>query len=373
MKNLKDLFGKTYHPLNKISISQKNLLHNYNYLSSINRNIQIAPVLKSNAYGHGLIQIAKILEVTDAPFICVDSLFEAYELLKNSIKKQVLIMGYIDPKNLKVKNLPFSYAIYDTSQLEALNEYQKKSQVHIKVDTGMHRLGVPTENLDVFLKNSLMYTNVQIVGLMSHFAQGNDSKSKITKLQIENFIKAKTAAEKHKLEIKYFHISASDGLLCMPKTITNISNVARTGIALYGISHDSHLKPVIELSSKIVQIKKLNPGESVGYDSSFTANKKIKLAVLPIGYNDGVDRRLSNVGFVKVRNHYCKIVGRVSMNITTIDISNIKNAKIGQEVIIYSQDPQDKNSIANTAKLCKTIPHDILIHLHPTAIRREII
>ena len=372
LKNLKSLIRGAYYPLNVITISKTNLLSNYKYLAQINKKIQIAPVLKSNAYGHGLIQIAKIIEKTDCSFICVDSLFEAYELKKQNIKKKILIMGYVDPKNLKIKNLPFSYAVYDITQLEALNKYQKNPEVHIKIDTGMHRLGISMENLDSFLKNAQQYKNVDVVGVMSHFAQANNPKSKITKTQIENFIKAKKKIENRYKKIKYFHVSASDGLINLSKEISDFSNLARVGLALYGLMDNAKLKPVLKLSSKIVQIKSVKKGEVVGYDATYRAKKDLKLAVLPIGYNDGVQRRLSNIGHVKIGNSYCPIIGRVSMNITTIDVTKLKNVKVGQEVIIYSNVTGNKNSIENTAKLIGTIPHELLTSLHPTAIHREV-
>src|SRR3989344_6772460 len=117
------IFKKMYKTLNRIEISRKNLLENYRFLSAINRKIKIAPVLKSNGYGHGIIEVAQILDKVGAPFFCVDSLYEAYELYKAKIKTPVLIMGYTNPENLKVKKLPFQYAVYDIGLAAVINNY----------------------------------------------------------------------------------------------------------------------------------------------------------------------------------------------------------------------------------------------------------
>src|SRR5581483_5638239 len=140
----KFLKRKSY-PLNKIYLSQKNLFHNYKYLTSLDPKIQIAPVLKSNAYGHGIELMGQVLDRVGVPFLCVDSLFEAYQLKKVGVKTPILIMGYMDPQSLMIKHLPFSYAVYDLALAKAINDYQKGAEVHIFVDTGMHREGVGIE------------------------------------------------------------------------------------------------------------------------------------------------------------------------------------------------------------------------------------
>jgi alanine racemase len=376
-KHLKKVFQKNYYPLNKITVSQDNLIYNYSSLSRQFSPIKIAPVLKSNAYGHGIIQTAKILDPLNPAMFCVDSIYEAYELLKAKIKTNIFIMGYISPQNLKVKPLPFSYAIYDISQMEAINKYQKGAQVHLKVDTGMKRLGIVQEDLSSFLKSALKFKNVKIVGLMSHFADSLNSKNDLTTKQLKLFKENIKLIKDYGIQLEWKHISASDGLASIYKgEILEASNLARVGKAVYGVSKSEslkNLKPTLKLTTQIVQIKELKKGEKVGYASTFIAPRNLKMAVLPIGYNDGVDRRLSNIGYVKVNGVHCKIIGLVSMNITTIDITKVKNPKIGQEVVIFSDNKNDLNCIANSAKLGGTISQEILIHLSPTTIKREVI
>lgn len=366
---IKKLLGKNYYPLNKIEIDPNQLVRNFQYLSSLSK-LKIAPVVKSNAYGHGIEQVAKILDKKKPPFFCVDSIFEAYQLKKAGIKSPVLIMGFIDRRNLEIKKLPFSFTVFDLNFAKTLNKYQPGTKIHIKVDTGMNRIGVKLKELDRFLKNIKQLENLKIEGLMSHLSSPRSSEE-YTNFQIENFREAKNIFEANKIIPRWSHISASGGLFNINlKTLEEVSNLARCGIALYGASGEGKTKPILELKSQIVQIKKLNEGDLVGYDRTFTANAKTVIGILPLGYNDGIDRRLSNKGFVKYKENFCPIVGRVSMNITTIDITKIKNPKVGDEVNVISSNSKEKNSITNLAKLADTIPHNLLVHLHAKALRR---
>lgn len=359
---------KDYQTLNKIEISKANLLQNYKYLSKLNRKTKVSPVIKSNGYGHGIINVAKILDPLNSPFFCVDSLFEAYQLSKAKVKTPILIMGYTNPENLKIKRLPFSVAVFDLETAKVLNEYQPDSKIHIFVDTGMHREGVPLNELSNFLQQLKSLPNIKIEGLMSHLASADSVSDSLNKLQIKNFKKAMKILAKHDINPKWIHIQNSDGL-GFPAFGEGKLNLARVGLALYGISDDPNLKPVLNLKTKIIQIKKLQKGDRVGYDGTFIARRPMVLGVLPVGYYDGVDLRLSNTGQVLVDGKQCRIVGRVSMNITTIDLTKVPNPQIGQEVLIYSQDRSKPNSIENIAKICKTIPYDILISLSASTKR----
>lgn len=373
--NLKNFLKlPTYQALNTIEISKKNLLFNLRYLSNLQSRIKISPIIKSNGYGHGILEIAKILEVKNPLFLCVDSLYEAYQLLNSDIQTPLLIMGYIDPENLKVKKLPFSYSVCDLKLLQAINDFQPEAGVHLFIDTGMNREGIPLDLLPTYLKQLTRLPNIKIEGIMSHLSSADNKKDPLNREQIKNFKQAVKIVSEFGHKPKYLHLQNSDGLLNVHLRGDNL-NMARVGLALYGISNaqtrsgSSKLKPVLTLKSKIIQIKHLKRGDKVGYGGTFTAKKKMTLGVLPLGYFDGVDRRLSNTGFVMVNGKACKIIGRVSMNITTIDLTDLDNPIIGQDVIVYSNNPKDLNSIENAAKLCKTIPWELLVHLDPSIKR----
>lgn len=366
LQNFKNFFGRNYEPLNKIEVSLPNLKHNYKYLSSIDKEIKVAPVLKSNAYGHGIQLIAKALDKFNPPFFCVDSLYEAYKLLETGVKTQILIMGYVDPKSLKTKKLPFSFAVYDYGVLLELNRYQPQAKIHIFVDTGMHREGVGIDELPKFLQSIISKTNLEIEGIMSHFAESENPKNPSTKEQLRNFQKAISILKKSGINPKWVHIANSSAVINRKLYKAEFGNMARTGIALYGIDvqrKDKNLKPALTLKTSISQIKNLHKTEKAGYNFTFTAKENMRIAILPIGYYDGMDRRLSNKGFTLVNGEYCPIIGRVSMNITIIDVSKITNAKVGQEVIVYSNNPKDKNSIQNASKLCNELSYVLLGNL----------
>lgn len=363
--NLLGLFKKQYQPLNTVEISSDALLSNYEYLSSLSTDLAVAPVIKSNGYGHGLVNIAKILDDTGAPFFCVDSIYEGYELLKNHIKTPILIMGYVSPGNLNVKKLPFSYAVYDRDQAFAISKYQPHAKIHLFVDTGMHREGVSIAELPEFVK----YSNalgLHIEGLMSHLGAADHPTNESTRKQIANFEIAQEIVSEAGLFPQWIHIAASSGLLHNADYEGKIGNMARVGIALYGVDPEEKnkdLRPALQLISTLSQIKELKKGEKVGYDFTFTASENMRIGILPLGYYDGVDRRLSNKGSVLIANTLCPIIGRVSMNLTTIDISAVKDPQVGERVIIYSDNPGDKNSISHAATLSETIPYDIMVGL----------
>src|SRR3989344_5801018 len=381
----KFLRRRKFTPLNTIYISKKRILDNYKYLANFKKGISIAPVLKSNAYGHGLKEVGKILDCVGAPFFCVDSLYEAFQLNTHAkIETPILIMGYIHPKSLSIKKLPFSYAVYDIEHARSINKYQGGASVHVFVDTGMNMEGVTMEEFPEFLKKLKKLENIKVEGLMSHLTIPGKTHHPVTEDQIENYRKAKKMILEAGFKIKWFHLGGTYGLL---NNLAQDCNLVRVGKAVFGVknpnirSENFKLKPVLIMTTKIVQIKDLSKGGSVGYDGTFEAKKDMKIAVLPMGYNDGLDRRLSNKGVVGVESFegagrkkivFCKIIGLVSMNVATIDISNVKNPKLDQTVIVYSDSESNPNSISNASKLCGTIPYELLSHLSPIT-KREVI
>lgn len=364
---LRHILHHNYSPLNTITISKQNLINNYQYLSQIDPKIKVAPVLKSNAYGHGINLVAKVLDNQGAPFFCTDSIYEAYQLLKLKLKTPLLIMGYVNPDNLKIKKLPFSYCVYDLELAKVLDKYQPGSEIHIFVDTGMNREGIKVADLPRFLNELKLLKNIKITGLMTHLACADNPKSSVTKSQLENFEVARKVCQRTNLEIKWFHLGGSMSLLSLPNLQCNL---IRAGKVIYGAGDFiDQIKPALKLTTQIIQVKEISKGQRVGYNETFTAGKHLRTAVLPIGYNDGVDRRLSNKGVMTINGVECPIIGLISMNLTTIDVSNVPDVQAGQEVVVFSDIQSDPNSINNAAKRCETIPLELLIHLNPTTRR----
>lgn len=369
-------FRREYETLNTIEISSSNFRRNYQYLNNIKKAVTIAPVLKSNAYGHGIGNVAKILKNFNPPFFCVDSLYEAQQLINVGIRSQILVMGYVHPSQITRMQPWISWGVWDINYIKILLKRQKNINIHLFVDTGMNREGIEINKLDAFIQELKKMSGVTIEGLMSHLAMADKPYHPLTINQLNNFDTAQNILDSNGIIPKWIHIAASAGLLNAHQLAPHkIGNLARVGLALYGMDPRGKRTPLrntIELKTTLVQIKQIKKNEKAGYDFTYRAKKDTTIGILPLGYNDGVDRRLSNTGYISIKGHMCTIVGRVSMNITTIDLSNVPNAKVGDEVIVYSGNKAVKNSWEKSAEFTDTISYEFLVHLHPS-IRRVII
>ena len=368
---IQKIIRRNYEPLNKLLISEQRISQNLHTLCKIKPNLQIAPVLKSNAYGHGLVLMAKVIEqhFPLLPFICVDSIFEAFLLQKAGVKSEILVMGAVDRSRLAIKNLSFNLTITDESYIDTLKECQPQTKMHLFIDTGMNREGIRMDQLENVLKK-IKSANLNIVGIMTHLAVANDKKHPLTRQQIENFQKAKKIITDYGFTPKWWHIGGGDAVSWIDPELCNI---VRCGRVLYGVDANGHsdLTPIMQVQTTIVQIKTIKKGETIGYFATYKAQKDLKTAVLPIGYNDGVDKRLSNKGIVKINGHECPIVGLISMNMTVVDVTGLPDLKIGDKAVVFSNQADEKNSIESAAKLVETNPSDLLVGLHPST-RREL-
>lgn len=367
------LHKKTYHYLNKILVDEKGLINNYRYLAQLNDHALIAPVLKSNAYGHGINLVAPIFDQLQPPFLVVDSLYEAYELYKQHIKTPILIIGYTDPRNYQIKPLPFHYSVFDLETARALNKYQPGAKVHVFVDTGMSREGVLIKDLFEFINQLQQLKKLEITGLASHLADADNLKNQaFTQKQIKNYQQALQILNQAEIQPQWRHLASSAGV---SKVTDKTFNLIRAGLATYGVSPFTkplrRLQPSLTFQSTLIQIKEIQKGDLVSYNCTFKAPQKMLIGILPAGYYEGVERRLSNQGIVKVKQAQCPIIGRVCMNLTIIDLSQVKNPQVGDRVEVYGVDPEAKNSIAHQAQVAKTIPYTILTGL-ADSVRREL-
>ncbi len=356
-----------YSPSIEIFISKNSLIHNLcTYISSYPK-ISFAPVLKSNAYGHGLVPVARVLDGENVPFFVVDSLYEAMLLRGEDIKSKILIVGYASPENINSSSLSnVSFTITSIEQLKSLAETARSPKVvHLKIDTGMHRQGISENDINEAIKIIKGQTLLTLEGLCSHFADADGEKDTFTNKQLVKWEESVRCFKKEFEDIRFFHISATAGVRFAPES----TNVARLGLGLYGISSkhsgDLPLKPVLEMRSLITSVKTILPGEHVGYNCTYKTEKQTSVATIPAGYFEGIDRRLSDRGFVSLKGIMCPIIGRVSMNISSIDVSEVPDAKISDSVIIISRCRENKNSVESMAKLSETISHEILVHIAP--------
>ena len=360
---------KKYETLNTIYIHKDRLLHNFKKIQEWAGDKKIGIVVKSNGYGHGIIEVAQIVDDQNIEFIFADSTYEALRLKDAGIKTPILILGFTRKENLGKKKYPFSFMAHSKNSLETIHKTQPHAAIHLFFNTGMNREGFDIHELK-WITNFIQENKARVEGIASHFAEADYMMpTQLTHNQVNNFNKIIAHFEEKNIPLQYTYMDASNsivfGLECP-------GNLIRAGRVLYGTGKDhpkyEELQPALELISRIVQIRNIKAGDTVGYASTFRAPTDMTVALIPIGYQEGLERRLSNKGFMIVNNQPCNIIGNISMNYSTINISHI-NASIGDEVIVYSKNRQDPNSLAQTAKLCNTIEHEILTRLNHTVRR----
>ena len=375
-----------YEPLITIEVSRGRILGN---LAEFRRlvgadphsktNRLVAPVLKSNAYGHGLLEVAEILKHERAiPFFSVDSYFEAIALRAQSIKTPLLIIGFTRPETIVESKLAHtSFTVISIESLKTLATLVKhKVRIHLKIDTGMHRQGILIREIDEAVR--ILESNKLIIldGTLTHFSEADDPDESFTRKQILDWNHAVELISMRVPGVRYLHAAATDG----SRFVDDIKcNVIRLGIGLYGLSENKNLnsavtlKPVLSMKTIVTGVKKIYRGETVGYGNTFTAERDMTIATIPVGYYEGLDRRLSNKGTVQVGSTKtpCPIIGRVSMNITTVDVSGVPEVKVGTNVTVIANDMAEPNSIHGIAECCGTITYEVVVKI-PAQLKRVV-
>jgi alanine racemase len=366
-----------YQTLNLINLSSDNLIHNYNLFKNLNPKLQIIPVLKANAYGHGIKQVASILNSTDCPMIAVDGYFEASKLIDIS-SKRLLVLGYILETNFHLLNTKrCSFVVQDLKTIKELNKFGKKVNIHIEINSGMNRLGTDPEQIEEFLKVIGESRNISLEGVMSHLADAdNEIDNSFSLRQVEIFDQTVSKILDYGFKPKYIHIAQTAG---STKVTSKFATTMRLGIGLYGLSplnsKDkyskllSDLRPVLNFETTLIKKINLKPGDRVSYNGIFEAKKNMTVGVLPMGYYEGIPRALSNVGLVKYKDQYLKIVGRVCMNHVIVDLENL-SIDIGEKIEFISSNKTDKNSVENICKANNLFNYSLVTGLSESTRRR---
>ncbi len=363
-----------------VEISAENVEHNIRQFKKlIGEKKLLMPVIKSNAYGHGFFEIAKIcVKNRGVDKLCVVSLDEAADLIKAKIKKPILILSIFDLNdtkiNLAIKN-SVAFPLYTVEQAKKLNALGeglgKKVTVHIKIDTGAARVGfLPAEIPNLIKKlKKLKYVNIE--GLWSHFAS-SETDEKFTSLQLDKMREAEKifALSGIKIPVKHMACSAAAGLFP-----NSHFNAIRLGLSLYGLypaealTKKIKLKPVLSWKTTIIQIKNLPAGAKVGYGGSYITTKPTRLAILPVGYFDGYDRRLSNKAWVIIKGKKCPVRGRICMNLMMVDVTEAAEAKTGDVATLIGSEKNNKITAENLAKIAGTINYEIVSRINPLILR----
>ncbi len=357
-------FKKHFKVFNTVHLSRSALLHNFDAFQSLQPNNFVIPVLKSNAYGHGITEIATILKQRTFPYIAVDGYYERLAIQRVS-KQPVLVMGAIEASNFQRMNFRrTAFVVHDEATIRALARTKRTVKVHIEIETGMVRHGVPLGDLPEFLTLLSRYPTLHVEGVMTHLADADNPENTLySEQQTRLFDQAVALVREAGCIPTYIHIAQSAGSV---KVTSHTANTTRIGLALYGInpleSGDKfykklqHLRPVLSLTSTITNITPIKKGSTVGYGRTYTAPTDTLIGVLPLGYYEGIPRSLSNVGSVAYKAHQLSIAGRVCMNHTMVDIRQ-SGAQVGDTVTIISSDP---NSAYSVVALCRT--HHLFIY-----------
>lgn len=353
-----------------ISVDRQALKINYQtFRSLLSENCRLMAVVKSNAYGHGIIDYTKTLDGFGADWFGVDSITEALTLRKAGIKKPILILGYTMPENFQkasVNNI--SITISDFNNLYKVVNI-KNLKIHLKIDTGMHRQGLFVTQLSEVIKS---LKGVKLEGVYTHLASSkNPNSSKDTFLQLEKFNRALEIFRKYGLELLK-HVSASGGTFFYPEAHFDM---VRVGAGLYGLWPSDEIKqafnkslklePILSWKTIISEVKEVGKGERIGYDFTETLKRKTIIGICPVGYWHGMPRNMSSKGYVLVKGQRAKILGRVSMDMITVDLTDIKNVKVSDEVTLIGKDGKESITADEIAEISGTINYEIVTRLNP--------
>lgn len=356
----------THEPLITVSISRERLLHNLHTYQSAYPDLKVAPMLKSNAYGHGLCLVAELLDREDIAFFAVDSYFEARRLREGGIRTKIVVMGYVRPEYIARNGLyDTEYAITDLEQLrEVSRAAERPVRLHMKFDTGMHRNGILETDLVEAIELVRANPNLIVSGICSHLADADNHDASFSQSQLGVWERCVAQLKTAFPSLQYRHISATKGA----RFSKNASmNTVRVGMGLFGCDTSPHadlpLSPVLSMRSFITSIREISTGESVGYNGTFVAQRASRIATVPVGYHEGIDRGLSNRGMYSVRSTLCPIAGRVSMNMSSIDVTDLPDASRGDEIVVISNTSKDPHSIQSMARTIDTSPYVLLAHI----------
>ena len=335
----------------------------------------VCAVVKAHAYGHGAVECARALELEGAKWFGVTSTDEGLALRDGGIAGRILLMtGFWRGDEELVLENDLTPAVWRREHIERLEQAAERLRkdavgVHLKVDTGMARLGASFEELPQLLAKLRAAKHVKVEGLFSHLASAEVVDSQQVDEQLARFERAAELVKQGGLAPAYLHIANTSAIATRPKSWMNL---VRPGIALYGYqlpsvlegkSFDLPLRPVLSWKTRIFSLRDVGAGQAIGYSGAYVAQAPARIAALPVGYADGLSRKLSSRGRVIVHDQYAPIVGNVSMDITLVDVTAIPGAEIGSEVIILGRSEHCAVTADDHARIAGTIPYEILCNI----------
>jgi alanine racemase len=334
------------------------------------RTPMILPVVKADAYGHGMLTVVKELVRLETDFLGVSGFSEGVRLRRNGIKKPILVLEPPLPgsiKNIVDDNLIATICAYSTAS--SLNAYakslNKKANIHIKVDTGMGRLGVKFNDAQEFIKKVMRLSNIAVQGLYTHFPVA-DTRTKFTKRQIDDMSALVQELDAQGYIIPCIHGANSMGVTGYP---TRVFNIVRPGLMLYGLYPAAgyekllSLKPAMSVKARVIFVKEMAKGLGISYGHTFITRKKMKIATLAIGYNDGFMRAFSNKADVLIGGKRCRVLGRVTMDQVVVDVTHLSKVQVGTEAVVIGKQKSEQISADELAAHANTINYEVVCSL----------
>ena len=340
--------------------------------------VRLMAVVKANAYGHGVEQILPLFRSAD--WFAVNSLEEGIELRELGDTRPILVLGHVSLADLgEAVQRNLDLTVYNRETLEALAGLDLQSigpaRLHLKVETGTGRQGVLPEQVEGFIEQLQTVPEARLVGVSTHFANIEDTLNHdYAQSQLDKFRQTIEILDGLKVRPDYIHTAATAAAILFDKTHFNL---VRAGIGIYGLwpSRETYLstllghrpvpdlRPVLTWKTRIVQIKELPEGSYIGYGCTYRATRPIRLGVLPVGYADGYDRKLGNAAYVLIRGKRAPVIGRVCMNLTMVDISDIPRASLEEEVVLLGRDGEERISAETMAEWAGTINYEVVTRI----------
>lgn len=351
------------------------LAHNYEEIKKqLKPGVKLCAVVKADAYGHGAVPVAQVAVAAGASYLAVATLSEGIELREAGFTTPILLLGLVMPENAKdVVDYDITQVVCEMELARALSaeavRQHKTAKVHLKVDTGMGRIGVRPEEIGKLAAEIAGLPGIAIEGMFSHFAMADCKDKTYTRMQLDKFRQAVAAVEKQGIRIAIRHIAESAAILEIPEAHFDM---VRAGVIQYGlwpsdeVTHPIALKPLMKLQAKVVWIKNLHKGESIGYGRAFVAERECRIATLPIGYADGYIRAYSPEGVVEIHGQRARIAGRVCMDQVMVDVTDIDDVKIGDVATLFGS---ESLSIDEAAEWLGTINYEVPCLISPRVPR----
>lgn len=366
-------------PVTWVEVDTNAIRHNIREIKRQTKGLPLMPIVKANAYGHGMVPVAKICEAMNVEYLGVISCKEAFELRQQGIKLPIAVLSYVGtflPKDDVVRaiKLKIEFSLFDIETAHFLSNMARRAKVkvrvHLKVDTGTNRLGVPAKDFLAFFRQAQKLPYLEIVGIMTHFARAEETDTRPTMRQAGILQKLQREISKiHKKDIR-FHAACSAVLLSHNKIRFDLG---RLGLALYGLwpstsvekrTKDVYLKPALAWKTKVIQVKNVKKGGAIGYGGTYIAPRDIIIAVLSLGYADGYDRKISNRGYVLIHGKRAPIRGRICMNLMMVEVTDIPKTHQGSKVTLIGTDGNETITVENIARWADTINYEVITRIN---------